>query len=86
MAFPEDWRKKYACAEKSALDNFERWALKWSLINGYLINGYLINGYAFIIFKKKKSTLLASFHNIKTGREEKAYVVKMPVYSSLLIY
>ena len=27
MAFPEDWRKKYACAQKSALDNFERWAL-----------------------------------------------------------
>ena len=24
--------------------------------------------------------------NIKTGREEKAYVVKMPVYLSLLIY
>ena len=28
MAFPEDWRKKYARAQKSALDNFERWALK----------------------------------------------------------
>ena len=28
MAFPEDWRKMYARAQKSALDNFERWALK----------------------------------------------------------